>query len=165
MKNLLLAMLLTTISARIIYAADATADVNKHFGLKSSPDQTIKWLEANQKSIYDTLKVSIVEDMGEGKLKVKLDTVKGEFVWIAKETKTSNKDKYVYKSELVKSISGGIVYSDTYIVVSAGKRGGSSVSIRMSSGVNRSDVTGGAMTIDFASRINKCRRMIESRLD
>ena len=165
MKNLLLTVFLSAISAQMIHAADATADVNKHFGLKSSPEQTIKWLESNQKSIYETLKVSIVEDMGEGKLKVKRDTVKGEFVWIVQETKITNKDKYVYKSELVKSISGGIVYSDTYIVVSSGKRGGSTVSIRMSSGVNHSDVTGGAMTIDFVSRINKCRRMIESRLN
>jgi hypothetical protein len=173
MKNLLLILSLITLSFSInqhsVYAveeveADAYADVQKDFDLKSNMDKTIDWLEQNKDKIRDTLNIEVVEDLGNGKLKVKRDTPKGVFSWIIQESISKKKDKYVYKAKMIKAISGGMVYSDTYITVTPTKNG-SNVHIRMAAGVNNPEVRSRAMTIDFVNHCNKCRRLIESYVD
>lgn len=172
MRNIIFAILLTfpvsffVGQPTVVMAQDAraTANVTKEFEVRTSQEQTIKWSDDNRKALQDALNIEIVEDMGKGKFKVKREYQSEEFIWIMQElTGTTTKGQYVYKSKLVDSVAGGVVYAETYIILT--KQGtGTHVKIKMTAGINNPAVTSGKMTIDFANRLNKCRKLMEHHL-
>lgn len=144
---------------------DASANVHKQFEVNTSVEETIKWLESNQKIIREALRVQLVEDMGNGKLKVKKGTPIGDFVCIIQEsTLTTNKGNYVYHAKLIECLSGGIVYSDTYVMVSK-INGKTCITMKMSAGANNPKIHSVDMKIDFVNQIGKFKRLIESKLN
>lgn len=146
-------------------AADAHADVTKEFEVRSSQDKTIQWAEKNRKIIQDTLHITVLEDMGKGKFKVKREYQGEEFVWIMQEViGTTSKGQYVYKSKMTDPVDGGVVYAETYIVLTKAGHG-THVSLRMFAGINNPVVKSKLMQIDFVNRLNKCRKLFESNLD
>lgn len=156
----------TLVAAAAAEEADAVADVSRQFDVKAGTDKTIKWAETNKDLIQQTLNITVLQDMGKGKFKVKRESPKGEFVWIMQETiGTTSTGKYVYKSKLVESVSGGMVYCETYVIISAADHGGTNINVKMKAGINNPDVHTRAMTIDCVNRINKCKRLMESKLN
>lgn len=145
--------------------ANAVADVEKQFDLRSSQQKTIDWAEANRKLIQETMHITVIEDMGKGKFKVKREYQGEEFIWIMQETiGTTTTGKYVYKAKLVESVAGGVVYSDTWLIISP-TGNGSNVKIKMTAGVNNPTVSSRTLTFDFANRLNKCKKLMENHLD
>lgn len=145
--------------------ADAHADVTKEFEVRSSQEKTIQWAEKNRKVIQDTLHITVLEDLGKGKFKVKREYQGEEFIWIMQEIiGTTSKGQYVYKSKLTETVGGGVVYAETYIVLTKSGQN-THVSLRMFAGINNPVVKSKLMQIDFVNRLNKCRKLFESYLD
>ncbi|MEI8269901.1 MAG: hypothetical protein WCG45_00880 [bacterium] len=142
----------------------ASADVERKFNVKSSYNETISWAEQNKSLIRDTMEVKVLKDFGNGKLKVAKQTPKGTFVWIMQEEIVQNKGQSIYKSTLVESVSGGLVYSDTWITLKPIEKG-CSVHIRMSAGISTGIITNKNMNFDLAILTGKCRKLIESELN
>ncbi|RTK96692.1 MAG: hypothetical protein EKK64_03645 [Neisseriaceae bacterium] len=142
----------------------ASADVERKFNVKSSYNETISWAEQNKSLIRDTMEVKVLKDFGNGKLKVAKQTPKGTFVWVMQEEIVQNKGQSIYKSKLVESVSGGLVYSDTWITLKPIEKG-CSVHIRMAAGVSTGNITNKNMNFDLATLTGKCRKLIESELN
>lgn len=142
----------------------ASADVQRKFDVKSSYNETITWAEQNKSLIRDTMEVKVLKDFGNGKLKVAKQTPKGNFVWIMQEEITQKNGQCIYKSQLVESVSGGLVYSDTWITIKPIDKG-SSVHIRMAAGVSLGNITNKNMNFDMATLTGKCRKLMESELN
>lgn len=98
-----------------LYSAEGT--LKKDFEVNTSYDKTLKWVEENQKLIRKTMGLEVLQDLGNGKLKVKKETSKGTFIWILQEKIEKKDNLYKYKSNLIQSIEGGMLASDTEIII------------------------------------------------
>jgi hypothetical protein len=150
-----------------VVEADAAANLTKYFDLKSNMNETVNWASKNEDAIRSCMKIKILEDLGEGKFKVEKETAKGDFSWYMKEAKGATKSgKYMYKSIFEKPAVGGVVYSESKIVIESGQDGrGSRVTIKMSAGVNNPRVHTRDMVVDFNNSIRNVKRLMESHLN
>lgn len=142
----------------------ASADVERKFNVKSSFNETISWSEQNKGLIRDTMEIKVLKDFGNGKLKVVKQTPKGNFVWIMQEEIVQKDGQCIYKSKLVESVSGGLVYSDAWITVKPFEKG-SNIHIRMAAGVSNGNITNKNMNFDLATLTGKIRKLMESELN
>ena len=81
MKSFLATLLLLV--PAIGYGAEA--NVKSEFTIKAPYEKTINFIDRNQKQLRDAAGLEVLEDLGNGELKVRRDTPKGVFVWIMKE--------------------------------------------------------------------------------
>jgi hypothetical protein len=141
-------------------AADSEATLDKEFNLKVSVEKVNAWMNSHKGEIREAAGVDLVKDLGNGKIKVRRNSAKGVFVWVAQETVEKKGDKYIHKSVLVESVSGGIEFSTSEIVLSPSRKG-TNVSITSSAGINNPDVNSNQMRIDMNVHLNKVKRLFE----
>ena len=144
--------------------ADAQTVLNKEINLRTSPEKVNAWIESNKKAIQNQSGFDSVKDLGEGKFKITKDTPRGRFVWVIKETTVKKDGKTYFKSSLVESIEGGIVYSDSEIVVSSNGKGGSNVEFNAKVGVNHPRVRSPQLKIDTNIHLNAIKRLVEDNV-
>ena len=143
---------------------DARTAISKEINLRSAPDKVISWIEKNKNVIQDESGFDSVKNMGNGKYKITKDTPKGTFIWIIKETTEKKDGKCYFRSTLIESIEGGIVYSNSEIIVSSNGKG-SHVEINAKVGVNNPRVRSPQLKIDTNMHLNRLKRLIEENVN
>lgn len=142
-------------------SADAEAEVEKELSVRITAEKSIAWIDANRDAIRRESGLQVLQDLGNGKLKVRRASNKGVFVWITKESIVKRKDgSYVFKSNLVESIEGGVVYSDSE-VIAKNVRSGTIIIIKSSVGITNSKVRTGQLRIDMNVHLNRVRKLLE----
>lgn len=142
----------------------AEAEVNTEIILNSSIEKTINFVEKNPAQFREAAGLELLEDLGNGKLKVRRGSPKGDLIWIMQENIEKKDGLYRYQTTLVESIEGGIEKSDTDIVVQSYRRG-TSVSVRIAVTVNNKRIRNNDLRISLNSKVNKVRRLLEFNLD
>jgi len=167
MKHLLvlLALLGTSIfMPHIANAADAAATVEKEIEVRSTAQKTIDWVDSHRDAVREASGVTLVEDLGNGKFKVRRDSSKGVFVWIAKETIEKKPNGiFVFKSTMIESIEGGMEYSKSEVVIKD-IRGGAIINIKTSTGINNPRVRSGQLRIDTNVHLNRVKKLLEENI-
>jgi hypothetical protein len=161
----LLALLVPSIfMPQIASAANAEATIEKEIELRSKAQRTIDWVDSHRDAVREASGVSLVEDLGNGKFKVRRDSSKGVFIWISKETIEKKPDgSFVFKSTMVESIEGGMEYSKSEVTIKD-IRGGVSINIKTSTGINNRRVTSGQLRIDTNVHLNRVKRLLEENI-
>lgn len=138
---------------------NAEASLSREFDVKSSLETVTKWMENNKSDLYDASGIQVLKDLGNGRLKFSRRTRRGEFVWVVEEKIERTETKVIYKSSLVESIQGGIIYSDTITTVQKLPKG-TNIKIETSSGVKNPNVTSGEMQVDIKTHLHKIEKTI-----
>ena len=161
MKALLVTLLVLFVPV-LTYGAEA--EVNTEIAINASVERTVGFVKNNPKQFREAAGIELLQDLGNGKLKVRRESPKGVFIWIMQEQIEEKDGTYRYKSSLVESVQGGIEKSDTDIIVQS-NRDGTSVSVRISAVVNNGRVRTTDLRIDLKNKVNKMRRLLESNLE
>lgn len=162
MKSLFAAVILALFIPAVVHAAEA--EVDTEFTINSSLEKTIRFIENNPNQLRDAAGLELIEDLGDGNLKVRRESLKGVFVWIMKEEIEKKDGIYRYKSKLVESIEGGIEKSDTDIIVQA-NRDHVIVSLKISASVNNGRVKNADLRFDLKIKVNRVKRLLQSNLE
>jgi hypothetical protein len=126
----LLALLVPSIfMPQIASAANAEATIEKEIELRSKAQTTIDWVDSHRDAVREASGVSLVEDLGNDKFKVRRDSSKGVFIWISKDI-----------------------------------RGGVSINIKTSTGINNRRVTSGQLRIDTNVHLNRVKRLLQENI-
>jgi hypothetical protein len=112
----------------------------------------------------DAAGLEVLQDMGDGKLKVKRETPKGDFVWIMQEGVEEKNSVYRYNSKLVEPIEGGIEDSYTDIIVQA-NRDHVTVDINIKAIVNNGRVRNLDVSVDLKKRMRRIEALLQSHLE
>lgn len=143
--------------------ADAKTSLSKELKLRSSYEKTVSWIENNKKTIQSQSGFDSVKDLGDGKFKITKDTPRGVFVWTIKETEVKKDGKCYFKSTMINCEQGGIVYSDSEIVVSPSGNG-CHVEINAKVGVTHPRVRSPQLKIDTNIHLNAMKRLLEENV-
>lgn len=108
MKKTILAFAVNLVFVANSFAADATATITKQFYTSSSMEKIADFIENNKDEIRNASGLKTLEKYADNQYKVQRNSLKGNFVWITKESKQKKSEGYVFKSELVKSVEGGM---------------------------------------------------------
>ena len=143
--------------------ADANTSLSKELKLRASYDKTVSWIEKNKKVIQNQSGFDSVKDLGDGKFRISKDTPRGMFVWTIKETEVKKDGKCYFKSSLISCEQGGIIYSDSEIVVSP-SGSGSYIEINAQVGVTHPRVRSPQLKIDTNIHLNAIKRLLEENV-
>ena len=160
MKKVILFLSCFLIGFNFSYGADAEAKVERQIILKSSVKKVSDWIDGHKDDLRDASGMNVLEDLGNGKYKVRRTSPKGIFVWVTKETKESKNGTVVFKSALIESIQGGIVEFGSEITV---KNHQNMVLIHIvsSAGVDNPKLKTTGLRIDMNTSINKVEMLIK----
>lgn len=142
----------------------AEANVKSEFTINAPYQKTVNFIDQNQKQMRDAAGLEVLEDLGEGKLKVRRDTPKGVFIWIMQESAEEKDGFYRYKSKLVEPIQGGIEQSDTDIILQT-NRDHVIVSVDIKAVVNNGRVRNLDLSVDLKKRIRRVERLLQANLE
>lgn len=146
-----------------IYGA-AEAQVDTEITVNAPVEKTINFIEKNPKLFREAAGIELLQDLGNGKLKVRRESPKGVFIWIMQEHIAKKDDMYHYKSALVESIEGGIEKSDTDIIVQS-NQDGTLINVKISAIVNNKRVKTSELRFDLIIKASKIRRLLEANLE
>ena len=146
-----------------IYGA-AEAQVDTEITVNAPVEKTINFIEKNPKLFREAAEIELLQDLGNGKLKVRRESPKGVFIWIMQEHIAKKDGMYHYKSTLVESIEGGIEKSDTDIIVQS-NQDGTLINVKISAIVNNKRVKTSELRFDLIIKASKIRRLLEANLE
>jgi len=98
--------------------------------------------------------------LGNGKYKVRRNSSKGVFVWVTKETKEIKNGTFVFRSDLIESIQGGITEFSSEITVK-NQQNMALIHITSSAGVDNPKLKTTGLRIDMNTSINKVEMLIK----
>lgn len=79
--------------------AQSEVSIDRDIQLRSTAERTVAWVDANKAAMRRAAGIEVLQDFGNGKVKVrKINTSKGNFVWIAQETLEVKDGVYTFKS-------------------------------------------------------------------
>jgi len=162
MKLIITALLVVLLIPAILFGAEA--NVKSSFTVKAPYQKTIDFINNNPKKMRDAAGIEVLQDLGNGKLKVKRETLKGDFTWIMQEDVEEKNSVYIYNSKFVESIEGGIEDSYTNIIVKA-NRNYVTVDINIKVVINNGKVTNFDLFFDLKRQIRKIEKLLQLHLE
>lgn len=100
-----------------VLVEQAESSIDRDIELEVTAEKTIAWVDKNRDAMRKAAGLEVLEDLGNGKFKVRKVSPKGTFVWITQESIETRGDRHVFKSKLIESIEGGIVYSNSEVTI------------------------------------------------
>lgn len=138
------------------------AEIEEKFKIDSSFKDVTNFIESNKKKIMEKINVSLIEDFGNGKIKLKRQNNRGKFVWIAKESINKNSDSFYYTCELVESIEGNIQEMNSKITIS---KNGDACDLRALLSISVEDIGSKDLKIDMKMKCRRIKNMLIEELD
>jgi hypothetical protein len=160
MKKVILFLSCFLVGFNFSYGADAEAKVERQIVLKSSVKKVSDWIDANKDDLREASGINVLEDLGNGKYKVRRNSPKGVFVWVTKETKEIKNGTFVFRSDLIESIQGGITEFSSEITVK-NQQNMALIHITSSAGVDNPKLKTTGLRIDMNTSINKVEMLIK----
>jgi hypothetical protein len=160
MKKVILFLSCFLVGFNFSYGADAEAKVERQIVLKSSVKKVSDWIDANKDDLREASGINVLEDLGNGKYKVRRNSPKGVFVWVTKETKEIKNGTFVFRSDLIESIQGGITEFSSEIIVK-NQQNMALIHITSSAGVDNPKLKTTGLRIDMNTSINKVEMLIK----
>lgn len=160
MKFLFIAILFLVPTA--LFGAEAA--VKTEFTVNAPFQKTVNFIDRNQQQLRNAAGLEVLENLGEGKIKVRRDTPKGVFIWVMTEEIEEKDGLYRYKSKLVESIQGGIEQSDTDIILQT-NRDHVTVSVSIHAVVNNRRIRNIDLSIDLKRRIRRVEQLLQANLE
>jgi hypothetical protein len=142
----------------------AEANVKSSFAIKSSYKKVIDFIDENPNKMRVAAGIEVLQDFGDGKLKVRRNTPKGVFVWIMQEGVEEKNNVYRYNSKMVDAIEGGIEDSFTDIIVKANKDH-AIVDINIKAIVNNGRVNNIDLNMELKKKVRKIENLLQSNLE
>jgi len=162
-KPFLVSLLLLTCYSTAV-AQESEATVNKEFYINADYAKVVSWVQKNPRLIGEHIGIKVVEVRQDGTIKVSRNTRRGTFVWVMREQSQERDGTFIYTNNLVESVQGGIVASQTYITLKPSGRG-TTVSVEIYAKVDNPRVRPGEMRIDFRVSISRAERLLVQYLE
>lgn len=162
MKLIVAAILSIMLAPEDIFGAEA--NVKSSFSVKAPYQKTIDFINNNPKKMRDAAGIEVLQELGNKKLKVKKESLKGNFIWIMQENLEEKNNVYRYNSKFVESIQGGIEDSYTDIIVKA-NRNYVTVDMNIKAVINNGKVTNFDLYFDLKRQMKKIEKLLQSQLE
>jgi hypothetical protein len=94
------------------------AEIQEEFEIENTFEKITDFIKNNKKEIMEEINIKLIEDLGEGKIKLKRQNNRGKFIWVAKEIVKKESNSFCYESNLIESIEGGIQEMSSKITIS-----------------------------------------------
>jgi len=157
-----LAFFVLLVASTSVYGAEAS--FKSEFTVNAQYEKTVNFVKKNPAQLRRAAGLEVLQDLGNGKLKVQHETPKGVFVWVLQESIEEKDGLYRYQTYLVESIQGGIESSNTDLILQV-NRDHVSVSSSSSAVVNNGRVRSADIRIDLSKSTRRVERLLQSNLE
>lgn len=137
-------------------------EIEENFEIESSFENVTNFIDSNKKEIMDEINIKLIEDFGDGTIKLKRQNNRGKFIWIAKESIEKSSDLFVYRCKLMDAVEGGIQDMNSEITINRSKN---KCKIKALMSISVEDISSKDLKMDMKMKCRRIKRMLIEKLE